>query len=112
MISNVVLSFKGDAEKFDPAFCKCISDAENPLGGTLNKHASLMLGFELVLVYLPGGCLEKDKVVQFKYSFAYLSDNKKSVLFCLARLVFTTYSRRLTFAKNIIKIAQKCLRNI
>ena len=54
MISNVVLSFKGDAEKF----YKCISDAENPFGGSLNKHASLLLGFELanhVLGYLSGG---------------------------------------------------------
>ena len=44
LISNVVLSFKGDAEKFYPAFYKCISDAENPVGGSLNKHASLLLG--------------------------------------------------------------------
>ena len=47
LISNVVLSFKGDAEKFYPAFYKCISDAENPFGGSLNKHAALLLGFEL-----------------------------------------------------------------
>ena len=63
LISNVVLSFKGDAEKFYPAFYKCISDAENPFGGSLNKHASLLLGFELanhVLGYLSGGSLEKD----------------------------------------------------
>ena len=48
LISNVVLSFKGDAEKFYPVFYKCISDAENLFGGSLNKHASLLLlGFEL-----------------------------------------------------------------
>ena len=61
LISNVVLSFKGDAE-FYPAFYKCISDAENPFGGSLNKHASLLLGFKLanhVLGYLSGGSLEK-----------------------------------------------------
>ena len=44
LISNVVLSFKGYAEKFYPAFYKCISDAENAFGGSLNKHASLLLG--------------------------------------------------------------------
>ena len=68
--SNIVLSFKGDAEKFYPAFYKCISDAENPFGGSLNKHASLLLGFELanhVLGYLSGGSIQKDLVVQFKY---------------------------------------------
>ena len=77
LISNVVLSFKGDAEKFYPAFYKCISDAENPFGASLNKHASLLLGFELanhVLGYLSGGSLEKDSLAQFKYSSADLSD--------------------------------------
>ena len=53
MISNVVLSFKGHAEKCYPAFYKCISDAENPFGGNLNKHASLLLEFELVNHDLP-----------------------------------------------------------
>ena len=47
LISNVVLSFRGDVEKFYPAFYKCISDAENPFGVSLNKHAALLLGFEL-----------------------------------------------------------------
>ena len=37
LISNVVLSFKGDAEKFYPAFYKCISDVENPFGGSSNN---------------------------------------------------------------------------
>ena len=66
LISNIALSFKGDAEKFYPAFYKCISDAENPFGGSLNKHASLLLGFEVtnhVLGCLSGGSLEKDLVV-------------------------------------------------
>ena len=65
LISNVVLSFKGDAEKFYPAFYKCISDAENPFGASLNKHASLLLGFELanhVLGYLSGRSPEKDSL--------------------------------------------------
>ena len=60
LIRNVVLSFKGDAEKFHPAFCKCVSDAENPFGESLNKHASLLLGFELanhILSYLSGESL-------------------------------------------------------
>ena len=104
LISNVVLSFKGDAEKFYPAFYKCISDAENPFGGSLNKHASLLLGFELanhVLGYLSGGSLdEKDSVVQFKYSSADLSDKEKSIVFYLAGYVFSTFSRRLRFTKK------------
>ena len=68
-LSNVVLSFKGDAQKFYPAFHKCISDAENHFGGSVNKHASLLLGFELAnhgLGYLFGGSLQKDLIVQFK----------------------------------------------
>ena len=63
LISNVVLSSKGDAEKFYPTFYKCISDAENPFGGCLNKHASLLLRFEQanhVLGYLSDGSLKKD----------------------------------------------------
>ena len=111
LISNVVLSFKGDAEKFYPAFYKCISDAGNPFGGSLNKHASWLLGFELaanhVLGYLSGGSLEKDSVVQFKYSFADLSDKEKSIVFYLAGYVFSTFSRRLRLAKKIIRIVQK-----
>ena len=70
LISNVALFFKVDAEKFYPVSSKCLSDAENPFGESLNKHASLLLGFELVnhvLGYLSGGSLEKDSVVQFKY---------------------------------------------
>ena len=82
LISNVVLSFKGDAEKFYLAFYKCISDAENPSGGSLNKHVPLLLG-ELanhVLGYLSGGSFEKDSVAQFKYSSADLSDKEKSII--------------------------------
>ena len=89
MISNIVLCFKGDAEKFYPAFYKCISDAENPFGGSLNKHASLLMGFELanhVLGYLSGGSLEKA--------------TKKSIVFYLAGYVFSTFSRRLRFTKK------------
>ena len=107
VISNVVLSFKGDAEKFYPAFYKCISDAENPFGGCLNKHASLLLGFELanhVLGYLSGGSLEKDSVVQFKHSSAGLSDKEKSIVFYLAGYVFSAFARRLRFTKKIITI--------
>ena len=66
LISNVVLSFKGDVGKFYPDFYKCISDAENPFGGSLNKHASLLLGFELVnhvLGCLSGGSPEKDSEI-------------------------------------------------
>ena len=114
LINNVVLSFKGDAEKFYPAFYKCISDAENLFGGSLNKHASLLLGFELenhVLGYLSGGSLEKDSAVQFKYSSADLSDKEKSIAFYLSGYVFSTFSRRVTFTKKI-RIAKKYCKNI
>ena len=93
LISNVVLSFKGDAEKFYPAFYKCISDAENPFGGSLNKHASLLLGFEL-------GNHVLDSVVQFKKSSADLSDKEESIVFYLAGYVFSTFARRLRFTKK------------
>ena len=43
LISNIILSFKGNAEKFYPAFYKCISDAENTFGEGLKKHALLLL---------------------------------------------------------------------
>ena len=112
LISNVVLSFKGDAEKFYPAFYKCISDADNPFGGNLNKHASLLLGFELanhVLGYLSGGSLEKDSVVQFKFLLSKFCRSERQrqvncVLF--SRICFSTFSGRLRFTKKIIRIAQ------
>ena len=80
LVGNVVLTFKGDAEKFHPAFYKCISDAENPFGGSLNKHAYLLLGSELVnhvLGYLFGGSVQKDSVVQFTCSSADLTNKEK-----------------------------------
>ena len=115
LISNIFLSFKGDAEKFYPAFYKCITDAENPFGGSLNKHASLLLGIKLanhVLGYLSGEFLEKDSVAQFKYSSADLNDKEKSIVFYLAGYVFSIFSHRLRFTKKIIRIAQKYCRNI
>ena len=112
LISNVVLSFKGDAEKFYPAFYECVSVTENPFGGSLNKHASLLLEFQLVnhvMGYLSSGSLEKDSVVQIKYSSADISDKVKSNKFFY---VFSTFSRRLRFIKKIIRIAQKYCKNI
>ena len=114
LISNVVLSFKGDAEKFYPTFYECISDVENPFGGSLNKHASLLLGFEQenhAMGYLSGGSLKKDSAVQFKYSSADLSDKEKSIAFYLSGDVFSTFSRRLRFTKKI-RIAKKYCKNI
>lgn len=80
MISNVALSFEGDAENFYSAFHKCISVIENPFGGSLKKHAPLALGIELmnhILGYLSGVSLEKDLVVQVKYGSADFSDKEK-----------------------------------
>ena len=70
---NVVLSLWVDAETFYPAFHKCISDAKNPFGRSLNNFVLLLLGFKQanhVLGYLYGGPLEKNSVAQFKYSSA------------------------------------------
>ena len=103
LISYVALSFKGDGEKFYPAFYKCISNAESPFGGSLNKHASLLLGFELanhVLSYFSRGSLEKDSVVQFKYSSVDISNKEKSFVFYLAGYVFSTFFSRLRFTKK------------
>ena len=114
-ISNAVLSFKEDAEKFYPAFYKSISDVQNPFGEILNKHASLLLGIELaniVLGYLSCWSLEKDSVVQSKYSSVDLSDKEQPIVFYLAGHVFSTFSRRLRFTKKIISIAQKYWKNI
>ena len=53
--------------------------------------------FELVnhvLGYLSGGSLEKDSVVQFKYSSGDLSDKEKSIAgYYLAGYVFSTFAR-------------------
>ena len=86
-----VLHFKGHIGKLCPAFYICIKYAENPFRKGLNKHASLLLGFELgnhVLGYLSGGSYEKDSPVQFKYSSRDLNKRVESVVFCLARCFF------------------------
>lgn len=41
---NVVLSFKGDAEKFSAAFHKCDSNAKTPFGRRLNNYAYSCFG--------------------------------------------------------------------
>ena len=51
----------------------------------------MLLGFELanhVLGYLSRGPLEKDSVVQFKYSSVDLTNKEKSIVFYLAGYVF------------------------
>ena len=90
-------------------------DVENPFGGSLKKHASMMLGFELtnhVLGYSSCGSLEKDSVVQFKYSSADLSIKEKSIMFYVAGYIFSTFSGKLTFSTQKNRIAQKYCRNI
>ena len=67
----------------------------NVFGGSLNKHASLLLVFELanhVLGYVSGGSLQKESVAQFKYSSADLTDKEKSIVVYLAGYVFCIYS--------------------
>ena len=44
--------------------------------------------------------LEKDSVVQFKYSSVDLSDKKNSIVFYLAGYIFSTFARRLRFTKK------------
>ena len=63
----------------------------------------MRLGFELanhVLGYLSGGSLEKDLAVQFKYSFAYLSDKEKSIVFYIVGYAFSTFFCRMRFTKK------------
>ena len=98
LISNVVLPFKWDAEKFCPAFYKSISDAENLFRKSLNKHPTLLVEFELAnhgLDYLSGGSFEKDSVVQFKFRSTDFINKVKSIVFYL-RYVFPAFSRRLS----------------
>ena len=85
MLQNFILYFKN------------VFQIQKILGEGLNKHDLLMSGFELanyVLGCLSGGSLEKDSVVQSKYSATDLNDKKKVRL-------------RLRFSKQIIRIAQK-----
>ena len=98
-----VLHFKGHIGKLCPAFYICIKYAENPFRKGLNKHASLLLGFELgnhVLGYLSGGSYEKDSPVQFKYSSRDLNKRVESVVFCLARCFFYILSQINILQKN------------
>ena len=67
------------------------------------RPSSLLLRFELAnhnLSYLSGRSLQKDSVVQFKYSSADIADKEKSIVFYLAVYVFSTFSRRLRFTKK------------
>ena len=89
--SDIVLSFKGDAENFCPPFYKCNSNGENPLGGSLNKHTSLLLRFKsanhVLSIYLLD-LLKKDRVAQFRHNSVDLSHKEKSVVLHLAGYVF------------------------
>ena len=82
LIISAILAFKGDAEKFYPEFCKCVSNAENPFDESLNKDVSLSLGFEAVnhiLVYLSGGFLKKTQLSNLN-TVLQISVTKKSQL--------------------------------
>ena len=50
--------------------------------------------------YLSSGSLEKDLVVQFKYSSADLNDKEKAIVFYLVGYVFSTFSRTLRFTQK------------
>ena len=53
----MIESFKGDAEKFYPAFYKCVSDNADVIFQGLSRDCSLLLGFEVsnhVLTHLSG----------------------------------------------------------
>ena len=72
-------------------FINVSQSAENSFDGILNKHASLLLKFELanhIQGYLSGGYLEKDLVVQFEYSSAAFSDKEESIVLYVAGCFF------------------------
>ena len=94
-IRDVITDFKGDAEKFYPAFNKCVTD--HLLFKDLNKKCSMIVGLELanyVLAHLTGSTV-KDSVVDFNVNLQTLAQKEKTIAKYLSGYAFGTLYRRI-----------------
>ena len=83
------------AEKFYPAFYKCVTD--HLLFKDLNKKCSMIVGLELanyVLAHLTGSTV-KNNVVDFNVNLQTLAQKEKSIAKYLSGCVFGTLYRRI-----------------
>lgn len=104
LIKDVVLKFKGDAEKFYPDFCYLFRDGN--VISTLDHHCNVLLGFELannVLAYLTNSKIVDDSLVfQFDRNAPQLNlkAKDKEIVTYLSGYVVATLYKRLRFSKK------------
>ena len=109
-VTNVILKFKGDSEKFLPDFVKIFKNGKMFDG--LDHHCNVLLGFELanhVLSYLTNSKIIDD-VVTFKLETTEFTEKDKQIISYLSGYVIGTFYRRLRFNKKQKGLYhQKCL---
>ena len=79
LISDIIVSFNGNAERFYPEFYKSLSDF---VFKNLSQNCSVLLSFEVanhVLAHISGAFF-KDEVITFKYSETEFSEKEKSII--------------------------------
>ena len=113
LIKPLLESFDGDLEKFYPKFYKVFTEDSNTFGTTLDRHCSLLLGFELanhVVAHITGATFQ-DEVLTLDNSEKKFTDKEMSIIAYLSGYVFGTFYRRIRFSKSSTKSTyhQECL---
>lgn len=94
-VRDVIGSFKGNAEKFYPAFYKCVS-SEEKVFKNLSQRGSVFLGFEIanhLLAHLTGATIKEGNVV-FNDPVSF-SPKEVNLIHYLSGYVFGTVYRRI-----------------
>lgn len=97
-ISNILLKFNGDSDKFYPEFYAVVSS--NDVFPGLVNECKLLLGFDLanhVLAHLTGGTVTNE-VVSFKQTA--VDEKQKAIITYVSGYVIGKFFRKLRFSKN------------
>ena len=97
-VTNSILRFKGDMEKFYPEFYSAVSS--NDVFPGLSKDCQLILGFELanhVAAFLSGGKLEESVVSFNEKNF---TEREKAVISYISGYIIGKFYRKLRFTKS------------
>lgn len=115
LLSPILKSFKGEAEKFYPQYYKVFSTSPESVYRGLSGKCSLLLSFDVanqVLVHITGAEIQND-IVEFDCeNTETFSEKDLSLLSYLGGYVFGTFYRRIHRKKNSSLYAQQCLSSL
>ena len=100
-VSEVILKFKGDAEKFYPDFAFLFQN--DKIFDELDHHCNVLIGFELanhVLAFLVNlKLMENDSIIDFQQTSAFSLKDVEVITYLSGYVVDTLY-RRIRFSKQ------------